>query len=443
MALQFSTTGLDLSALGQGIAKGIEQRAEIQRYERKILENELNDFSKTFDESKITNGEDAKEFTDHVFQWKEKKKEAFKAQQGGLFKRGDAEKANQLEKEANEAYGKAYSVYADRIDYNSKIKEYTDTINNLKKQGIIPPDSLFAMRSYLHETPVSKLKLEEIPDPASIQVTASAKDFNLYKVALDKAKDKIVTEEVGDPMIIGKGILGANKEGIRIAKVQDFRVGDPNNISTTSENIVFGNTLQNNATRYWNGFKSQLESGDPVSRASAETELDKVSKAANKPSDAINMFDYYAYRTQGFEKVAMKAPRYDKGSLELAFKEFSAMNAQEKMKISQENKELAQTITFMNFLKTSGSQAVLMNYKPGVNGEEGQFTINPNIPKSVQEKLNTLGFGDTETLKNMYKGLEATYGKDFGAFLRNFSVTSNPGVSDTPGVSGKNLENKK
>jgi hypothetical protein len=443
MALQFSTTGLDLSGLGQGIAKGLEQRAENKRYERKLLENEFNDFSKTFDESKITNSEDAKEFTDYVFQWKEKKKEALKAQQGGLFKRGDAEKANQLEKEASEAYAKAYSVYADRIDYNSKIKEYSNVIDSLPKRGIIVPKDLYAMRSYLHDTPVSKLKMEDIPDPNSIPVVSDAKDVSAYKLALENSKKNIVTEVVGEPIVIGKGILGANKEGIKIEKVQDFKVGNPEDISYTSENQAVGNRIQNNASMFWNGFKSQLDSSDPIARASAEAELSKVSKAANKPADAINMFDYFAYRNQGFEKVAMKPPRYDKDSLQLALKEFSAMNAQEKMKIAQENKDLAQTLTFMNFLKTPGSQAILMNYKPGADGQEGTFTINPNIPKPIQDKLNTLGFGDTETLKSMYKGLEATFGKDFATFMRNFGTAINPGTTGTPGISGEHLENKR
>ena len=53
MALNFYTQGIDLSGIGQGIARGLEQAANIRMQQDQIVRKEIDDFKSTYDTGKM------------------------------------------------------------------------------------------------------------------------------------------------------------------------------------------------------------------------------------------------------------------------------------------------------------------------------------------------------------------------------------------------------
>lgn len=444
MALYFSTQGLDVSGFGEGIARGIEKAAEQSRYERKLLTDEFKEFSRTFVPTKIINPEDTKAFTDASFEWKELKKQVLKAEKGGLFKKADTEKVNALESQAQEAFDRAVNVYSDRVDMNGIVKKTQEQIDSYNKRGIIPPKQLIDQANYLRTTGVANIDKSTIVNPADIPVKSDMRDLNLYKVGLQNSNKNTMVkeEEVGEPIVVGAGMLGKNKEGIKVFKTQTFKEPDPVSAKNFTLSTAAGRTLENDATESWNAFKSRLQSPDPIVRASAEDEVNKISIKAKTPVSQIDKFDYFTYLNNGYERIYDKAPKYNKDQLMAAFKEISALNAQDKANALKENNELSKMMRFMTFIKSPSTQAVLMNYKKGEGGKEGSFELNQNIPESMMKALQSLGINNSEELNTLYKGVEATMGKDFGKFLRNIAVGNIQDINPNVDIPTGNIPTK-
>lgn len=444
MALYFSTQGLDVSGFGEGIAKGIEKAAEQSRYERKLLTDEFKEFSRTFVPTKIINAEDTKAFTDASFEWKELKKQVLKAEKGGLFKKADTEKVNALESQAQAAYDRAVNVYSDRVEMNGVLKKTQDIIESNSKKGIINPKRLIDQANYIRTTGVANIDKSTIVNPADIPVKSDIRDLNLYKVGLYNSNKNTmpVEEKVGEPIIVGAGILGKNKEGIKVSKIQTYKQPDPVSAKNFTISTASGRTLENDATESWNTFQARLQSPDPIVRASAEDEVKKISIKANTPVSQIDKFDYFTYLNNGYERVYDKAPKYDKDELMMAFKSVSALNAQDKANALKENNELSKMMRFMTFIKSPGTQAVLMNYTKGEGGKEGSFELNKNIPESMMKALQSLGINNSEDLNTMYSGVQATMGKDWNQFLRNIAVGNVQNVNPNVEIPTDGIPNK-
>ena len=188
MALNFYTQGVDISGLGQGIARGIEQLGEAKRREDERIRKELDDFESKYELGKII----PSDVPELVTNFDEMKKN------GLIYKKLDKSGAkpeviSAAKMKFDESIGKINKLYSNSAQKGQIISTYSKYINDLNSKGLETPSEITDTMFGLIKTPTSQTDLKTVPNPFDFEIDANEKDLSGLDSVVSKLKPGITT----------------------------------------------------------------------------------------------------------------------------------------------------------------------------------------------------------------------------------------------------------
>lgn len=226
MALNFYTQGIDFSGLGQGIARGLEQAANMRMQQDQIVRKEIDDFKSTYDTGKMM-AKDTPLFATEFENYRKTAIEYAKMNRG----RVKAADISAKKAELDAVRGKLNGIYENSAKAASILDglvKYSDKMDN---SNYSLPDDMHRDMMILKTQPADKLDFTKFKAPGAYNFKANEKDFT----TLDSAIKNAVKEGKGNPVAVpGKtftvDIGQPNKPGyqkIDIPEMEQFSSRDP------------------------------------------------------------------------------------------------------------------------------------------------------------------------------------------------------------------------
>lgn len=226
MALNFYTQGVDFSGLGQGIARGLEQAANMRMQQDQIVRKEIDDFKSTYDTGKMM-AKDTPLFATEFENYRKTAIEYAKMNRGRVKATDLAAKKAQLDA----VRGKLNSVYENSAKSASVLDGLVKYSDRMTAAGYALPDDMNQAMIMLKTKPANQIDLDNIKSPGAYNFKANEKDFTTLDLAIKNA----VKEGKGNPVAVpGKtftvDIGEPNKPGyqkIDIPEMEQFSSRDP------------------------------------------------------------------------------------------------------------------------------------------------------------------------------------------------------------------------
>jgi hypothetical protein len=172
MALNFYTQGVDVSGLGQGIARGLEQAANMRMQQEQIVRKEIDDFKSTYDTGKMM----AKDTPLFATEFDNYRKIAIDYSK---MNRGRAKSADLAAKkvELDAARGKLNSVYESSAKAASILDGLVRYSDKMADSNYSLPDDMNKDMMILKTQPVDKLDLTKFKAPGAYEFEANERDL--------------------------------------------------------------------------------------------------------------------------------------------------------------------------------------------------------------------------------------------------------------------------
>ena len=392
MALNFYTQGIDFSGLGEGIAQGMKMAADRQIQEQRMFDNDWREYSRMFDPTKISDSDR----TDYINAFQENKdlaKRQLRAETGR-----SKENLDELDKQLRVAQGKLATIYGKSKLKNDKFLRLTKEIETAQKMGYNVPIEYKQFVSKLAKTPVSEMQETDLEEEMSLNLSPKADDLIKTRSMIDKTKTNFVqsnrSEEEIDLPIVGK------------AKILRYT---PTFSSSKEANDLIIESLKaspvnNSGVEMYKNLKAKLAMPDGTKEK--EDALSAAQNIATKAGlssiDLIEPVHLTATSMGVYDSKTTGKEVFDMSDFTSKLKQLGAINAQEKIRISEgflaASKKNAQT----NALQASAYRTF------GFILRDGASAI-VNNSGNIQQDLKNLGVKD---IPKLMKDIEA--GKNQG-----------------------------
>jgi hypothetical protein len=223
MALNFYTQGVDFSGLGQGIARGLEQAANMRMQQDQIVRKEIDDFKSTYDTGKMM----AKDTPLFATEFENYRKTAieFAKMNRGRVKAADltAKKA-----ELDTVRGKLNGVYENSAKAASVLDGLVKYADRMTATGYALPDDMNRDIIKLKTQPIDKINFDELKAPTAYEFEANETDLLQLDRTLTGIKDNKGEYTKSEAFKIPLG--DPNKPGyqeISVPEREKFSMKDP------------------------------------------------------------------------------------------------------------------------------------------------------------------------------------------------------------------------
>lgn len=259
MALNFYTQGVDVSGLGQGIAQGLQQAANMRMQQEQIVRKEIDDFKSTYDTGKMM----AKDTPLFATEFDNYRKTAIEYSKMNRRRVNPSELAAK-KSELDAVRGKLNGVYENSAKAASILDGLVKYSDRMTLAGYALPDDMNQAMIILKKTPANEIDLDKIKSPGAYNFKANEKDFT----TLDATIKNAAKEGKGSSAVQGKGFtvgLGEkDKPGykeIEIPEMEQFTSRD----ALTVHQLVGGSLaadalLRNSASEQKTELLSSLKS---------------------------------------------------------------------------------------------------------------------------------------------------------------------------------------
>ena len=184
MALNFYTQGIDLSGLGQGIARGLEQAANMRMQQEQIVRKEIDDFKSTYDTGKMM-AKDTPLFATEFDNYRKTAIEYAKMNRG----RAKATELAAKKAELDAVRGKLNSVYENSAKGASVLEGLVKYADRMTASGYALPDDMNRDIIKLKTQPIDKINFDELRAPGDYQFEANERDLAELDKTLTGIKD--------------------------------------------------------------------------------------------------------------------------------------------------------------------------------------------------------------------------------------------------------------
>lgn len=367
MALNFYTQGIDFSGLGQGIARGLEQAANMRMQQDQIVRKEIDDFKSTYDTGKMM----AKDTPLFATEFENYRKTAieFAKMNRGRVKAADlaAKKA-----ELDAVRGKLNGVYENSAKAASILDGLVRYSDKMADSNYLLPDDMNKDIMILKTQPVDKLDLTKFKAPGAYEFEANEKDLAELDRTLVGIKDNKGEYTKSEAFKIPLG--DPNKPGyqeISVPEREKFSMKDPyavlgrinqalgadakvKNAATKQKEILLSN-IQNTKTDTDSLIAKQMamKTADKILAAYPELNGD-ITKAS--PAMVISATRGYLDRNTLGTYVSMKEFDAKLKNLNLNMKD---KNTQDRLAVARQKalgKNKQASASMLNFLVQTGGE---------------------------------------------------------------------------------------
>jgi hypothetical protein len=172
MALNFYTQGIDFSGLGQGIARGLEQAANMRMQQEQIVRKEIDDFKSTYDTNKIMS-KDIPLFASEFDNYRNTAIEYSKMNRRRVKPSDLAAKKAELDA----VKGKLNKVYTDSAMAGSVLDGLVKYADRMTATGYALPDDMNRDIIKLKTQPIDKINFDELKAPTAYEFEANERDL--------------------------------------------------------------------------------------------------------------------------------------------------------------------------------------------------------------------------------------------------------------------------
>lgn len=356
------TQGVDLTGFGQGIAQGIRMATERKVQEERMFDSEWKEFSRMFDPSKISDSD--REAYIQAYQETHKVAKALNRAEKG----GSTELVNQLDVRLQKAQSQMASIYGKSKMKNEKVLLINKEIERLQKAGYNIPLEYKQYRNKLANTPISTLTDDDLEGDFKLDIAPTFKQLSEARKTFDASKDTFVEtnlkEEEIDLPVVGKA---------KIRKYTPGLASSPSEIAMNLESLK-KETLNNYGVDKMQWLKKALMMPDGTKdKEDALTFANNlVTKAKLNSIDDIQDVHITADGLGIFDVKNTAKEVVDTSDISNKMKQFSALNAIEKNKISEgflrvsqqranTDKETAEDFKYYSFMLKEGAAGLIRN----------------------------------------------------------------------------------
>ena len=383
------TQGVDLTGFGQGIAQGIRMATERKVQEERMFDSEWKEFSRMFDPSKISDSD--REAYIQAYQETHKVAKALNRAEKG----GSTELVNQLDVRLQKAQSQMASIYGKSKMKNEKVLLINKEIERLQKAGYNIPLEYKEYRNKLANTPITALTDDDLEGDFKLDVDPTFKQLSEARKTFDASKDTFVKSNLKEEEI---DIPGVGKA--KISKYTPGMASSPEEIAMNVESIK-RQTINNYGVSKMKWLKQSLsmpdgtrEKEDALTFANnlvTKAKLNSINdiQDVHITADGLGMYDV----KQSAKEVV------DTSDVANKMKQFSALNAIQKNKISEGFLRVAQERASTDKQAASDFRLYAFVLK---NGASPLVKNSPGLKKMLNEagidevKL----FNDIDTYKN-------------------------------------------
>jgi hypothetical protein len=172
MALNFYTQGIDFSGLGQGIARGLEQAANMRMQQEQIVRKEIDDFKSTYDTNKIMS-KDIPLFASEFDNYRNTAIEYSKMNRRRVKPSDLAAKKAELDA----VKGRLNKVYTDSAMAGSVLDGLVKYADRMTATGYALPDDMNRDIIKLKTQPINKINFDELKAPTAYEFEANERDL--------------------------------------------------------------------------------------------------------------------------------------------------------------------------------------------------------------------------------------------------------------------------
>lgn len=259
MALNFYTQGVDFSGLGQGIARGLEQAANMRMQQDQIVRKEIDDFKSTYDTGKMM----AKDTPLFATEFENYRKTAIEY---AKMNRGRVKAADLTAKKAqlDSVRGKLNSVYENSAKGASVLDGLVKYADRMTAAGYALPDDMNKDIIKLKTQPIDKINFEELKAPTAYEFEANDDDFTGLDKEVSSIKDNKDEESVGSAFKISLGEKDTpGYEEIDVPQMEKFTRKDSSTVlGKLTTALTAKARLKNAAVNQKNALISTLNSKD-------------------------------------------------------------------------------------------------------------------------------------------------------------------------------------
>jgi hypothetical protein len=223
MALNFYTQGIDFSGLGQGIARGLEQAANMRMQQEQIVRKEIDDFKSTYDTNKIMS-KDIPLFASEFDNYRNTAIEYSKMNRRRVKPSDLAAKKAELDA----VKGRLNKVYTDSAMAGSVLDGLVKYADRMTATGYALPDDMNRDIIKLKTQPINKINFDELKAPTAYEFEANERDLAELDRTLVGIKDNKGEYTKSEAFKIPLG--EANKPGyqeISVPEREKFSMKDP------------------------------------------------------------------------------------------------------------------------------------------------------------------------------------------------------------------------
>jgi hypothetical protein len=223
MALNFYTQGVDVSGLGQGIARGLEQAANMRMQQDNIVRKEIDDFKSTYDTNKIMS-KDIPLFATEFDNYRNTAIEYSKMNRRRVKPSDLAAKKAELDA----VKGKLNKVYTDSAMAGSVLDGLVKYADRMTAAGYALPDDMNRDIIMYKTQPINKIDFTKAKAPTDYQFEANERDLAELDRTLTGIKDNKGEYTKSEAFKIPLG--DPNKPGyqeISVPEREKFSMKDP------------------------------------------------------------------------------------------------------------------------------------------------------------------------------------------------------------------------
>lgn len=207
---------VDISGLTSGISKGLQIAAEVKRKQEALAESKIEEFMKSYQPGKLRQM-DIMDFTKSYNNYKQSALNYSKLNRGG----GRAEDISMAKALMDKSLGELNDVYTRSVSAAEKQKEYSEFIKTTKLKGYNTPNEVSTIINSLASTPISQLKVNEIPSAYSFDLVPKNVEWDKYGKMLDATGAKIGLINTDRSLVpFGKGLDGKPLQAVRVIQYQ-------------------------------------------------------------------------------------------------------------------------------------------------------------------------------------------------------------------------------
>jgi hypothetical protein len=367
MALNFYTQGVDFSGLGQGIARGLEQAANMRMQQDQIVRKEIDDFKSTYDTGKMM-AKDTPLFATEFENYRKTAIEYAKMNRGRVKAADLAAKKAELDA----VRGKLNGVYENSAKAASVLDGLVKYADRMTAAGYALPDDMNRDIVMYKTQPIDKIDFTKTKSPADYQFEANETDLLQLDRTLAGIKDNKgeYTKSEAFPIPLGD----PNKPGyqeISVPEREKFSMKDPYAVlGRINQALVADARIKNAATVQKNQLISSIQSDKTdtdslIAKQMAMKTADKILAAYPElngditkasPAMVISATRGYLDRNTLGTYVSMKEFDAKLKNLNLNMKD---KNTQERLAIARQTalgKNKQASASMLNFLVQTGGE---------------------------------------------------------------------------------------